>query len=56
MRPSMRGSVAAACATVSDVLEQPYQQVQQTLATQKVANADETGWKQAGQRRWLWSL
>ena len=48
------GSVAAACQTVSAALAQPYQQVQQALARQPVANADETGWKQAGQRRWLW--
>jgi transposase len=48
------GSVAAACQTVSTALQPAYQQVQQALAGQKVANADETGWKQAGQRRWLW--
>ena len=48
------GSVAAACQTVSAALAPPYQQVQKALATQEVANADETGWKQAGQRRWLW--
>ena len=48
------GSVSAACQTVSTALAQPYQQVQKALAAQPVANADETGWKQAGKRRWLW--
>ena len=48
------GSVSAACLSVSAALERPYQQVQAALAGQKVANADETGWKQAGKRRWLW--
>lgn len=48
------GSVAAACQTVSAALEPSYQQVQQTLVEQPVANTDETGWKQAGKRQWLW--
>lgn len=48
------GSVSAACQTVSAALAPAYEQVQQALATQPVANSDETGWKQAGQRRWLW--
>jgi transposase len=48
------GSVAAACQTVSAALEPSYAQVQQVVAQQAVANADETGWKQAGKRKWLW--
>jgi transposase len=48
------GSVAAACQTVSAALEPAYQQVQQALVRQSVANVDETSWQQAGQRHWLW--
>jgi transposase len=48
------GSVPALCQQVSGALTAPYQEAAALLPAQPVANVDETGWKQAGQRRWLW--
>ena len=48
------GSVVACWQTVNAALAPSYQQVQAQVAQQPVANVDETGWKQAGVRHWLW--
>lgn len=48
------GSVPALCQQVSAALAAPYAAVATYVHGQAVANVDETGWKQAGQRRWLW--
>ena len=48
------GSVPALCQQVSAALAAPYAEAAAYVHAQPVANADETGWKQAGQRRWLW--
>lgn len=52
--PMGLGSVPAACAEVGDALAGPCAEVQATVEAGERANVDETGWKQAGQRRWLW--
>lgn len=48
------GSIPALCQQTSTALAAPYQEIATQVAAQPVANVDETGWKQAGQRRWLW--
>lgn len=48
------GSVPAACQSVSAALEESYEQVQTAVQDQPVVNVDETSWKQAGAKRWLW--
>jgi hypothetical protein len=48
------GMVVRATEQLSAALEAPYQEVQATLARAERANVDETGWKQAGVRCWLW--
>lgn len=48
------GSVAAACGHVSAALATPYETVQTAVEGAPHAHVDETGWKQAGQRRWVW--
>jgi transposase len=48
------GSVAALCQTVSVALAPVYEAVQGMVAAQPIANVDETSWKEAGARRWLW--
>jgi transposase len=48
------GSVSALCQEVSTALDRPYEQVRAHVETETHANVDETGWKQAGDRRWLW--
>jgi len=53
--PMGLGSVPAACAEVGDALAGPYTAVQASVAAGERANVDETGWKQGGKRRWLWT-
>ena len=48
------GSVSGLCREVSAAVAEPYEAVREMVHEQEVANVDETGWKQAGQRRWLW--
>jgi transposase len=52
--PLALGTIPALCQQVSAALAAPYEEVAAAVHTQPVANVDETGWKQAGQRRWLW--
>lgn len=48
------GSVSGLCREVSAAVSEPYEAVQDAVGNQEVVNVDETGWKQAGKRRWLW--
>lgn len=52
--PIGSGSIPTLCDTVSVALEPVYEAVQATVQAQPVAHVDETSWKEAGQRRWLW--
>ncbi len=52
--PISLGSVPALCETVSTALAAVYSEVQANVQAQPRANVDETGWKEAGKRRWLW--
>ena len=53
--PMSDGSVVSACEHVSAALEAPYAEAQTVVEEAAHAHVDETGWKQAGQRRWLWA-
>lgn len=48
------GSVPRLCVEVSSALSTPYAAVREQVEQQAHANVDETGWKQAGDKRWLW--
>ena len=48
------GSVPALEQRVSAALEEPVKEAQEYVREQPVVNADETGWRQSGQRHWLW--
>lgn len=48
------GMVVRATEQLSAALEAPYDEARAALAVAEQANVDETGWKQAGARRWLW--
>ena len=48
------GSVIACERTVSAALAQPVTDAQAYVQAQAVVHADETGWRQATQRAWLW--
>jgi transposase len=52
--PISLGSVVALQQEMSAALEPVYEAVQAVVQQQPVANVDETGWKEAGKRRWLW--
>jgi len=52
--PLRPGSVSALCPETSAALDEPYEQVRARVEAEAHANVDETGWKQAGERRWLW--
>jgi len=48
------GSVSGLCREVSAAVAEPYEAVQEAVHEQETVNVDETGGKQAGDRRWLW--
>lgn len=50
------GSTHKQVEQASDALQAPYEELEQQLASEPVLNGDETGWKNNGQRRWLWVL
>lgn len=50
------GSVVSLQSHVSAALAPIHEQVHAKLQSAPVLNIDETGWKEAGQRRWLWTL
>ena len=48
------GSVSAIERTASEALAGPVAEAAQHVQEQSAANADETGWREAGKRAWLW--
>jgi len=49
------GSVDAILKQCSQALKAPWDAIQQALQASDVAHADETSWRRAGQRIWLWA-
>ena len=47
-------SVVRSCEHLTQALALPYTELQHATAGSLTANVDETGWKEASQRRWLW--
>jgi transposase len=54
--PLSLGSVVTLQTTVSTALAPIYANIQTHVQAAPVANVDETGWKEAGKRRWLWVM
>lgn len=52
--PICAGSVSKVEQTVGQSVEAPVEQARQYVQEQAQANLDETGWKQANERAWLW--
>lgn len=52
--PLSLGSVVTLQTTVSTALAPIYAAIHTHVQATAVANVDETGWKEAGKRRWLW--
>jgi transposase len=53
--PVSLGSVNTLQEELSQALQPPHQEIAQVVRQAEVKNVDETGWKEAGQRRWLWT-
>ena len=52
--PLSLGTVANLEQETCAALSAPYQEAQQAVRAAAVKNTDETGWRQANQKRWLW--
>jgi len=53
--PTSLGTVIALEAETTAALAGAYPEVQQEVRQAPVKNTDETGWREAGQKRWLWA-
>src|SRR5262249_7836049 len=53
--PVSLGSVGTLQEELSQALAPPHQEIAEAVQQAEVKHVDETGWKQAGQRRWLWT-
>ena len=53
--PTSLGTVIALERETTAALAGAYQEVQQEVRQAAVKNTDETGWSEAGQKRWLWT-
>jgi transposase len=53
--PVSLGSINTLQGELSQALEPPHQEIAQVVQQAKVKHVDETGWKQAGHKRWLWT-
>jgi transposase len=53
--PIALGTIANLEQEAREALEPAYQQARQHVAQAEVKHADETGWKEAGKKRWLWT-
>jgi len=55
--PISLGGLSACEEQLTEVLEQPYQEVMEYVRSQETAHADETGWPRGNrQKGWLWTL
>lgn len=52
--PIALGTVSNLEAEMSAALQPAYIQAQEAVRNAKIKHVDETGWKQAGKKRWLW--
>jgi transposase len=52
--PIALGTISNLEQEMSEALAEAHAQAQQAVQQADVKNVDETGWKQAGQKRWLW--
>ena len=53
--PISLGTVSNLEAETGEALASPYQEAAEAVQAAPVKNLDETGWKQCGKRRWLWT-
>lgn len=54
--PISLGSVSSCEQAVSQALERPYEEASQHVERQAVGYTDETGWREARKKAWLWAV
>jgi hypothetical protein len=50
------GSTQKCWEEVSEAVAEPYRELEEKLRSERVLNVDETGWRQSGQKRWIWAF
>jgi transposase len=50
------GSISALESATSEALQEPVDEARSFIQQQTVAHVDETGWREANQRAWLWTV
>lgn len=50
------GGVAGLCRETAEALAEPYATITKQVRGEAVANVDETSWRQAGKRPWIWVM
>ncbi len=54
--PISDGGVVGMCHETSQALEAPHADIARQVRAESVVGVDETSWRQAGQRPWLWAM
>ena len=54
--PVSVGGVAGLCRDTSQALEKPHAEIAERVRAEPVVNVDETSWRQAGTKSWLWVM
>ena len=52
--PVCKGTAQACCERVSEALAKPVAELSKALPEMEMVHMDETGWREAGRRMWLW--
>lgn len=54
--PVSLGGVVGLCQETSHALAEPYAEIAKRVRGESVVNVDETSWRQAGKRPWIWTM
>jgi transposase len=54
--PVSVGGIAGMCQETAKALAEPYTAIAEQVRAEPVANVDETSWRQAGSRPWIWVM
>ena len=50
------GGVVGLCQETAEALAEPYAEIAGRVRSEPVVNVDETSWRQAGKRPWIWTM
>jgi transposase len=54
--PVSLGGVVGLCQETAEALSEPYAEIAGRVRSEPVVNVDETSWRQAGKRPWIWTM